>query len=301
MLPAALLHFWAEKDKGAQERLQDAAAKASGVFPAGPGRWLILPLAGDAAIFDRAVALAGTALGGAAAGRTAAAVSLLVTPAAAAVGEQVALLSEPLLDEIAQRRPAIESGKVLLTTHAAHHLEGSWAVEPSGNLSFGGGRLIPLAAVHPRAVAIPTWRNPEVLSRAAKWVPRPEIEELLSERLSEPIVRLTGPFGVGKTRLTWEVMRAAGEPSIWRNAALAGLQPGALPSIVTELESEPARPVWIVYDHLDSAPPQVWAEIEELQKHPRLGSELRLVLLARPATEWPKRSPPRRRSGSPPS
>ena len=288
VLPAALVHVWAEKDKGALERLQDAAAKASGVFPAGPGRWLILPLPGDAAIFDRAVILAGTALGDAAAGRTAAAVSLLVTPAAAAVGEGVSLLSEPLLDEIAQRRPAIESGKVLLTTHAAHHLEGSWAVEPSGNLSFGGGRLIPLAAVHPRAVAIPTWRNPEVLSRAAKWVPRPEIEELLSERLSEPIVRLTGPFGVGKTRLAWEVMRAAGEPSIWRNAALAALQPGALPSIVTELETEPARPVWIVYDHLDAAPPQVWAEIEELQKHPRLGSELRLVLLARPATEWPE-------------
>jgi tetratricopeptide (TPR) repeat protein len=288
VLPAALLHFWPEKDKTAAERLQRAAEKSSGVFPAGQGRWLFLPLPGDAAIFDRAVALAGAVLDGTRAGGAPTAASFLITPAAAAVGEKVTLLPEPLLDEIAQRRPAIEVGKVLLTTHAAHHLEGSWVVEASGNLSFGGGRLIPLAAVHPRAVAIPTWRNPEVLSRAAKWVPRPEIEELLSERLAEPICRLTGPFGVGKTRLAWEVMRAAGEPAIWRNAALARLLPGAaLPPIVAELAAEPARPVWIVYDHLETAPPQVWAEIEELQKHPRLGSDIRLVLLARPVTAWP--------------
>ena len=172
------------------------------------------------------------------------------------------------------RRPTIEAGRVLLTSHAVHHLEAFWTVEPAGNLSFGGGRLIPLAAVHPRAVAMPTWRNPEVLSRSAKWVPRPELEDLLSERLAEPIVRLIGPLGVGKTRLAWEVMRASGEPAIWRNAALARLQNGSMMApLVGELAAEPARPVWIVYDHLDTAPPQIWSEIEELQKHPRLGDE----------------------------
>ncbi|MBP9824006.1 MAG: hypothetical protein KBF21_07280, partial [Thermoanaerobaculia bacterium] len=57
MLPAALLHLWAEKDPAATARLEAAAARAEGIFPAGPNRWLVLPLAGDAAIFDRAVAL----------------------------------------------------------------------------------------------------------------------------------------------------------------------------------------------------------------------------------------------------
>ena len=287
VLPAALLHLWTDRDKSAAARLESIAEKVSGVFPAGPGRWLVLPLAGDAAIFDRAVALGGTVLADAVAGRNAASLSMLVTPAAAAVGTKVTLLAEPLLDELAQKRPALENGKVLVTTHAAHHLEGSWAVEPSGNLAFGGGRLIPLAAVHPRAVAIPSWRNPEVLSRAAKWVPRPEVEETLSERLSDPIVRLTGPLGVGKTRLAWEVMRAAGEPAIWRNAAHFRLHPNASSPLVAELAAEPARPIWIVYDHLEEATDSIWAEIEQIQKHPRLGSEIRLVLLARPAIAWP--------------
>ncbi|MEO7794395.1 MAG: tetratricopeptide repeat protein, partial [Thermoanaerobaculia bacterium] len=287
VLPAALLHLWADKDTSVEERLQSVAAKASGVFPAGPGRWLVLPLPGDAAIFDRAVALGDAVLAGVSRDRGDAPI-LLVTPAAAAVGETIALLPEPLLDEIALRRPAIEGGKVLLTTHAAHHLEGSWAVEPSGNLSFGGGRLIPLAAVHARAVAIPTWRNPEVLSRAAKWVARPEIEAELSERLADPIVRLTGPFGVGKTRLTWEVIRAAGEPAIWRNAGLAPSQANSVPAIEVELRNEPSRPIWVVFDHLETASPRTWSEIEELQKHPQFGSEIRLVLVARPAIEWPE-------------
>ena len=288
VLPAALLHLWPGKDRAAEERLQNIAGKANGVYPMGRGRWLLLPLPGDAAIFDRAVALGTAVFAGTTPARAGGAVRLLITPAAAALGEKVALLAEPLLDELAQRPPAIEGGRVLLTTHAAHHLEGSWAVEASGNLSFGGGRLIPLAAVHARAVAIPAWRNPEVLSRAAKWVPRPELEDALSEKLAEPVLRVTGPFGVGKTRLTWEVMRAAGEPAIWRNAALDQLQPGSTPSIVAELAAEPARPVWVVYDNLDAASPRIWAEVEELQKHPRLGTELRLVLLARPGIEWPE-------------
>ena len=289
VLPAALLHLWAEKDPAATARLEAAAARAEGIFPAGPNRWLVLPLAGDAAIFDRAVALGRAVLDAPPKGRPASAACVLITPAAAAVGELVTLLEEPLLEEIAQRRPTIEAGRVLLTTHAVHHLEAFWTVEPAGNLSFGGGRLIPLAAVQPRAVAMPTWRNPEVLSRSAKWVPRPELEDRLSERLAEPVVRLTGPLGVGKTRLAWEVMRASGEPAVWRNAALARLQNGSmLAPLVGELAAEPARPVWIVYDHLDAAPPQIWSEIEELQKHPRLGDEIRLLLLARPATPWPE-------------
>ena len=71
VLPAALLHLWVDKDPATLERLQSLAAKVRGVFPAGPGRWLVLPLPGDAAIFDRAVALGSAILAESPVGRAA--------------------------------------------------------------------------------------------------------------------------------------------------------------------------------------------------------------------------------------
>lgn len=280
LVPAAALRLWDRPDSPASRQLEALAARTPGVVPAGPGRFLVLPLPGDPAIFDRAVRLAGEALG--ASGRVAGtpAARLLIAPAAARVGETVELLAEPLLDELEERPPQIEPGRILLTTHAAHQLEGSHSIEPAGTLSLGVGRLIPLASVRPRAVAIPTWRNPEILSRAIKWVPRLEVEAALRERLAEPVLAVEGPFGVGKTRLVWEVLRAAGEAAIWRDAGSAVLQP-----IELELAAEPLRPIRVIYDHLEMAPPAVWAEIEELGKHPGLGSELQMVLIARTATE----------------
>lgn len=281
VLPVAVLHVWADGIETLQRQLEAAAARIPGTEPVGTGRFVALPIAADAAVFDRAAALAELAVRAAPTGRPGA-VRTLVVPGAVRLGATLELLDEPLLGELQAKPPAIEPGRVVLSTHAAHHLEGSFALEPCGNLQAAGGRLIPLTQVRPRAVAIPSWRNPEILSRTAKWVRREAAESELAERLSDPCVRLVGPFGVGKTRLVWEVLRAAGEPTIWRNAVAAGLPP-----IAAELASEASRPVWVVYDHLEAGGPQIWAEIEELLKHPQLGSELRLLLISRPAIAWP--------------
>ncbi|MGE0639636.1 MAG: tetratricopeptide repeat protein [Thermoanaerobaculia bacterium] len=276
VLPAAALLAWDPSGSGAIERLTAAAARTAGVIPAGPGCWLLLPVPGDPAIFDRAVALAGDLVRDDSGGKRPVTARLVVVPAAARVGPGVELVAEPLLEELRATRPDLAPGKILLTTHAALQLEGSHSVEAAGNLSLGAGRLIPLTSVRPRAVAIPTWRNPEVLSRSIKWVGRPVIEADLRRRLKEPVLRLEGPFGVGKTRLLWEVLRGAGEAAIWRDAGSRILTP-----IARELAGEPLRPIRVVYDHLDVAPPTVWAEIEELGKHPGLGSELQIVLVSR--------------------
>ncbi len=282
IVPVAVLLLWQEGRPLVSRRLDGAADRLQGFAKAGDGCYVALPVAGDAALFDRAVTLAEVALGEAEDGasrRTRA----LVLPGVAHVRDAVELHEEPLLAELRGRPPAIPAGQVVLTTHAAHHLESSYVVEPLEPFQAQGGRQIPLARVRPRAVAIPSWRNPEILSRSSKWVRRETSESAFADRLAEPCFRLLGPLGVGKTRLVWEVLRAAGEPTLWRD----GVAP-ALPPIDRELAAEPLRPVWVVYDHLESARPQIWAEIEELLKHPRLGAELRLVLVSRPAVEWPE-------------
>ncbi|MEZ5314147.1 MAG: tetratricopeptide repeat protein [Thermoanaerobaculia bacterium] len=296
VLPAAALLAWDPSGSGAIERLTAAAARTAGVIPAGPGCWLLLPVPGDPAIFDRAVALAGELVRDDSGGKRLVTARLVVVPAAARLGPEVELVAEPLLEELRATRPDLAPGKILLTTHAALQLEGSHSVEAAGNLSLGAGRLIPLTSVRPRAVAIPTWRNPEVLSRSIKWVGRPAIEADLRRRLKEPVLRLEGPFGVGKTRLLWEVLRGAGEAAIWRDAGSPILTP-----IAQELAGEPLRPIRVVYDHLDVAPPTVWAEIEELGKHPGLGGELQIVLVSRTPVDVLRNlsgdAPRRRRSG----
>lgn len=283
LIPAALLSVWDRPGSAVVQRLQSLAGKGSAMSPVGPGRWLAIPLPGDPAVFDRAVAFAGEGLAVDAPNPpNPPSAALLVVPAVARVGDAVTLCDEPLVTELAHRRPEIEPGKILLTSHAALQLELPYAVERAGSLTFGGGRQIPIVSVQPRSAATPAWRNPEILSRALKWVPRPEAEGELSDRLAEPILRVEGALGVGKTRLVWELLRSRGEPTIWRNAASP-----KLPPIERALAAEAARPIRVVYDHLDMATPAVWAEVEELLKHPSLGKGLDLLFLARPGVAWP--------------
>lgn len=281
IVPAALTWVWHRTGSPIRKRLEAIAGRGFALAAAGDGRWLALPTPGDPAVFDRAVAFATEALREAAA--AAAELRVLIVPAATRIGESVRLVDEPLILELAAKRPEIEAGKILLSSHAAHQLESPHTVDRAGSLTFGGGRQIPLAAVRPRATATPIWRNPEVLSRALKWVPRPEVEAALATRLREPLLRVEGPLGVGKTRLVWEVLRSGGEPTIWRNAASP-----LLPPLDRELAGESTRPLRIAYDHLDMAPPAVWAEIEELLKHPGIGRELQLLFVARPGLPWPR-------------
>jgi tetratricopeptide (TPR) repeat protein len=280
IVPAAVLRIWGRTGSRVLEKLEESGQRSRIVYPLGHGRWLALPLPGDPAIFDRAVAFATEALRTASA--SAVEIRALIVPGAARIGDSIRLLDEPLLAELEGQKPTIEAGKVLLTSHAAHQLESPHAVERSGTLTLEGGRQIPLVTVSPVSPPTPTLRNVEVLSRTLKWVPRPEPESALISRLNEPLLRVEGALGAGKTRFVWETLHSGAEPAIWRDAARSGLPP-----IEKALAAESSRTLRVVYDHVDMARPELWAEIEEMLKHPSLGKGLRLTFIARPGLAWP--------------
>lgn len=101
------------------------------------------------------------------------------------------------------------------------------------------------------------------------------------------MARLTGPIGVGKTRLAWEVLSSARRKAIWRRTAGTPGEVSATP-IEVLLRSEKERPVWFVYDSLESAEPGVWKEIEEIARQSEAGKGVHLLLVARSAAEWPE-------------
>jgi tetratricopeptide (TPR) repeat protein len=81
--------------------------------------------------------------------------------------------------------------------------------------------LVPLFQIGAEKTAAPPWRNPTVLRGTRFFVPRPEIAERLREHFAGDgrLLRIEGPFGCGKTRVAWELLREQhGAPPLWATA-----------------------------------------------------------------------------------
>ena len=284
-LPAALLQLWTESPPALAERLAGLAVAGPGVAPVAPNAWAFPPAPGDPAVFDRAVRVGQRLLAALGAEIGLGRVRALIAPGAVSVVDgKMTLLEDALHAELARKAPALVPDALHLTGHALRGLEGRWATAAGANLQVGSGRVVPTVVLGPPAPGLPPWRNPEVLARSLRWVPRPEPAQALAALLDQPIARLTGPIGVGKTRLAFEALRTAGRSVLWRRA---GGEPGEPPPpLERALAAERQRPLWIVYDTLESADATVWREIELLAAHPDLDKGLHLLLIARAATAW---------------
>ena len=284
-LPAALLQVWIDGPPALAARLSGLALSGSGMAQVAPGVFAFPPVPGDPAVFDRAVRVGHRLLAALAAEGGQGRVRALVSPGAVAVsGGRTTLLEDALQAELGKKAPALVPDALHLTGHAARGLEGRWATAAGANLQIGSGRVVPTVVLGPPAPGLPPWRNPEVLARTLRWVPRPAPAQRLGELLAAPVARLTGPIGVGKTRLAFETLRASGRHALWRRA---GGEPGEVPPpLERALAAERQSPLWVVFDTLESADPVVWKEIEILAAHPELGKGLHLLLIARPATDW---------------
>lgn len=286
-LPAAIVKIWVDGRPLAADRAQKLAGKLPGVHLAAAGTWILPPSAGQPAVFDRAIRLGQGLLaalhGEIGQGRSRA---LVLPGAIVESGKGIELLPDALLAELERHPPGLPPDALHLTGHAAHGLEARWATARSESLVLASGRQVPTAVLGPPAPGLPPWRNPDLLARALRWVPRPEASEALAEALSSPAARLTGPLGVGKTRLAWEVLNVARRSAVWRRTAGTPGEVSPTP-IQSLLRAETKRPLWLIYDSLESAEPGVWNEIGEIAARPDFGKGVHLLLVARSATDWP--------------
>lgn len=283
-LPAAALRVWIEGPPSLAARVSGLAAGGPAVLSAGEGVWAVLPVAGRPGVFDAAVELGGRLLAALADEIGLGKARALVVPAAVSLSAGGrSLLDDRLLEEVRARPPQLAPDAVHLSTHAALALEGRWATAAAGRIHSTTGRVVPIVVLGPPAPGLPPWRNPNVLGRAPRWLPRLEPSAILGELLSAPAVRLTGPLGVGKTRLAWEVLRSAGCAFSWRSSAAGP----PLSPFAQMLADERQRPLWLVYDDLEAADDATRAEIERVLARPDLGKGLHAVLIGRSGTDWP--------------
>ncbi len=286
-LPAAVVKIWLDGKPLDPDRAGQFAGDTPGTTFAGTGTWLVPPLAADPAVFDRAAHLALKLLARiqweVGHGRTRA----LVLPGAVSVAAgAVEVLDDALLAEVDMHPPTLPVDALHLTGHAAHGLEGRWATARSDNLLLGSGRQIPTVVLRPTAPGRPPWRNPDLLARTLRWTPRPGPSEELAEALSSPAARLSGALGVGKTRLAWEVLRAAEREAHWRRTA--GASAGSIGTPIDALlRGISRRPLWLVYDSLEGAEPEVWSEIEQVSRRGDFGKGVHLLLISRAGFSWP--------------
>lgn len=288
-LPAAVVKAWLDSSPLGVELAHRLSADVPGAVLTRAGTWMLPPRAADPAVFDRAILLAERVLARlqreVGQGRARA----LVLPGAVCVHRgTVEPLEDALLAELERRPPPLTADVLHLTGHAAHGLEGRWATARADNLLLGSGRQVPTVVLGPPAPGLPPWRNPELLARSLRWSPRLEPAEELADALTSPAARLTGPLGVGKTRLAWEVLKAAQLATLWRRTTGVASDAPAAP-LAAALAAERRRPLWLVFDSLEAADEAAWAEVSEVAERPDLGKGLHLLLLARSGTSWPAR------------
>ncbi|MCB1035705.1 MAG: hypothetical protein KDD47_17925, partial [Acidobacteria bacterium] len=201
-LPGVFLHLWAAPD--ASETLRSTLgglAALPGAHQLGETLVALLPIAGDPAEVDLALAVAQRAVGRRPIG-------VLVFPGEVTHGlDQVEVVPEPLLKLVGAKPLNLPVGEIYLSGYAAGRLQGFWPTEPvevaAEAPSLAGITILRLTGS--RQDPKP-WHNPHLLLRDTEYVSRPEVEQALLSQSTSPVVRVKGALGCGKSRLVWETL-----------------------------------------------------------------------------------------------
>ncbi|MDH3254066.1 MAG: tetratricopeptide repeat protein, partial [Acidobacteriota bacterium] len=221
-VPAAVVRMALVGPGGGEHLLPDAVSDLllghAGVFRLDSGLFIVVPAAGDEAVFDAAVVWARTleeAWGDAGAPGGEQGLSTLILPGVAVVeGTTAQLLGDFLLDDLRRQPPELGPG-IYVTGRAATMLEYPPMLASVPEYEGPSGKAVSLLRLgEPRLDHLP-WRNPEVFGHATPYVTRSHLELGLSGLLAESVTRVSGSLGCGKTRLVWEHLSSVRALRLW--------------------------------------------------------------------------------------
>lgn len=213
-LPAIFVLLVGDGADALDETATRVLASTAGVYKLRPRLFAVLPVPGDPGEVDVAMHAAGRILAEhrPAAEEGAAGAAALVFPGRVRLSfEEIAAIPETLFEDLLASPPPLPPGRVCLTGHAASRIEARWQLEPGGSYKGPSGSQATLFRLGgPRDDAAP-WHNARLLGRTISYVARPDIEADLLDHLHSPVVRVSGPFGCGKTRAVWHTLKRWGE------------------------------------------------------------------------------------------
>ncbi|MDY7091977.1 MAG: tetratricopeptide repeat protein [Acidobacteriota bacterium] len=214
-LPAVLIFLWT--DAAGTEALKSIDPDSlDGFYRLSPKLFALRPLIGDAGEVQLALQRAQqllTSLQRRGGGEDPTKAAALVLP-----GEILGYSNswepsdDPLLMELEENPPEVSWGFVYLTGYAASRVEATRSCTAVGDYRRPSGGAITLFRLVDQERRGEPWRNPRLLGRQVRFVPRPAMEKILTGLAAQPVVRVSGPLGCGKTRLVWEVLGPGSEP-----------------------------------------------------------------------------------------
>ena len=223
-LPAAVLKLWHQAGKAGPAEESDLGRlipKEPGFHDIGAGTVAVTAESGDPALFDTAVYVGEHLIEGAR--RRGIELSVLILPGEVVrSGGEAALTADPLIEGSPTWFAGLEPGKIHMTGWTVHMREQPCQThEIRTQSAVAADRSLPIYQTGAPLCDLTPWRNPEILNRKIKAVPRPALEKEGEKLLNEAAWRIEGPVGCGKSYFAHHLLLSASMPRIWLRGAPA--------------------------------------------------------------------------------
>ncbi len=197
-LPAAFLRIW----PGHGKRLM--IPEAPGIHRLDEQLFGVHPLQGRAEVFEIALGLAFDLRARVPEPEWGQIPGMLIFPGNLLLSDNAPeIVPNQLFEDLDRSDPKLEAGGIFVTGYVASWLEGRFHLGTENLWAAPSGRRIPIFEVLGRVAEVVPWHNRTLLGRQGR-VSRPDVEAQLREGFQQPILRVEGPLGSGKTAATWK-------------------------------------------------------------------------------------------------